>query len=157
LAVASHWAWQQLEPGLPLRLPRASASAVALAALAFAVVPSVLGEIGAARHAEDAIRRPRWRSMLRPLLLAGIGTGLVLVLVAGLLLAGPAWRQLDMDSRVSTAGAWAGEQWADLEARTGEFMDQLILRYYDRRAPAQPTAVPTAGPATLPTSGSQLP
>jgi hypothetical protein len=157
LAAASHWAWQQLEPGFGLSLSGPSLTSLVLTALAFAVVPSVLGEIGAARHAEDAIRRPRWRSMLRPLLLAGAGTGFVLVLVAVLLLAGPMWRQFDMEARMSTAGAWAGERWADLEERTEGLMDQLILRYYDRRAPAQPTAVPTAGPATPPTSGSQLP
>ena len=82
---------------------------------------------------------------MRPLLLAGAGIGLVLVLVAGLLLAGPAWQQLDMDSRVSTAETWTVEQWTGLEEGAGEFMDQLFLRYYDRRAPAQPTSAPHAG------------
>jgi hypothetical protein len=157
LALVSHWAWRQFEPALGMSLSGTGLASIVLSALALAIVPSALGEIGAARHAEEPIRRPVGRTLLRSLLLVGIGIGLVLILVTGLLLVGPVWQQLDMDSKVSTAGTWAGEQWMGLEESAGEWIDGVFVRYYDRRATPRPTATPTAGPAASPTPGSTAP
>jgi hypothetical protein len=96
-------------------------------------VPAVIGEIGAAREAEEAAIRPRGRSLLRPILLGLAGVALVLLLAAGLIFLGPVWQRMSQDGTLSSAQQLAVERWTQWEASFNAFIDGLIIRYYDNR------------------------
>jgi hypothetical protein len=93
----------------------------------------VIGEIGVAREADEAPIRPRARSLLRPILLGLAGIALVLLLAAGLIFLGPVWQGMNQDGTLASAQEVAVERWTQWEASFNEFIDGLIIRYYDNR------------------------
>lgn len=157
LAGAGYWSFGQLDPDLSTSILDSTGVSVILFALALAILPAVLGEIRSARPAKTIpVRSARWR-LLRPLLLAAIGIALALALVAGVQVIGPAWQQFEVKGTLSTAQQWAGDRWAQLEVGVNDFVDQLYIRYYDRRAPVQATPTPTPAPTASPTTESGMP
>jgi len=148
LATTALWCWRQLHADPGMSMVHTSRVSTVLLALAFAIVPAARDEIGRARSAKGAAVSLPGRSLLRPLLLAAIGIALMFVLVAGSRVIGPVWQQFDVDGAVASAQGWAGDQWIRLESGLNGFMDQLYVRYYDRRAPVQATPAPTALPTT---------
>ena len=157
LAGAGYWSFGQLDPDLSTSILDSTGVSVILFALALAILPAVLGEIRSARPAKTtAVRSARWR-LLRPLALAAIGIALALALVAGAHVIGPAWQQFEVKGTLSTAQQWARDQWAQLEIGVNDFIDQLTIRYYDRRAPVQATPTPTPAPTASPTTESGMP
>lgn len=152
LAVAGYWAWGRLAPGPGTGSSGPRAISIVLLPPALAILPAVVGEIGSARQVRDTAARAPERSWLRPLLLAALGVALVLVLVAGALAVGPVWDQASADGTLSSAEGWAVEQWTRLEAGVDDLADQLVLRYYDRRAPPRvtPVLIPAVNPSPAP-------
>jgi hypothetical protein len=157
LAGAGYWSFGQLDPDLSTSILDSTGVSVILFALALAILPAVLGEIRSARPAKTtAVRSARWR-LLRPLLLAAIGIALALALVAGAQVIGPAWQQFEVKGTLSTVQQWARDQWAQLEVGVNDFVDQLYIRYYDRRAPVQATPTPELVSTPSPTAESGPP
>jgi hypothetical protein len=142
LAGAGHWCWRRLGTDLGTSILDSTGVSVILFALALAILPAALSEIRSARPAKTIpVRSARWR-LLRPLLLAAIAIALALALVAGAHVIGPAWQRFEVKGTLSTAQQWARDQWAQLGVGVDDFVDQLYIRYYDRRAPVDLTPTP---------------
>ena len=146
LAVVGYWALGHLDAdqgstGLPFTM-----GTLILFASSLAIVPAVLGDIRSAPDSAGAQALASRRFLLRPALVGVIGVVLALSLVVGVRALGPAWQTVEVDGAMSTAREWLGEQFTRLETGFDDAIDQFHLRYDDRRAPAQPTAVPTPTP-----------
>jgi hypothetical protein len=155
LAVAGYWALGHLAAGQgSARLPFTTIS-LTLIAWSLAIVPAVLGDLRSAPDSEDARALASWRFLLRPALVGVVGVVLALSLVVGVQALGPSWQAAGVDDVVSTARDWLGEQFTGVETGLNGVIDEYYLRYYDRRAPAQPTLVPT--PTSSSGAGRELP
>ena len=146
LAVAGYWALGPLDADQgPTELPFTMGTLI-LIAWSLAIVPAVLGDVRSAPDSEGAQALASKRLLLRPALVGVIGVVLALSLVVGVQALGPVWQTAGVDGAISTAREWLGEQFTRLETGFDDAIDQFYLRYYDRRAPAQPPAVPTPTP-----------
>ncbi|MFC2029560.1 hypothetical protein ACFLWA_02390 [Chloroflexota bacterium] len=148
LVVAGYWALGRLAPdegptGLSFTM-----GLVLLLAWSLAIVPAVLGETKSVPDLQSAQALVSSRLLLRPALVGVMGVVLALSLVVGVQALGPAWQAVDVGGAMSTAQGWLGERCAGLETGFNDTIDQFTLRYYDRRAPAQPTAIPVPEPVT---------
>ncbi len=110
-------------------------------AVALGIVPATVGEIASGEDPADEelsdVRRLR-----RPLRVAVASVALALVLTAGASLAGPALQRIDADATRVALSDWGAQQWERFEARIDTLWHGFQLRYYDRRAPLEPTAQP---------------
>jgi hypothetical protein len=147
LAAAAHEGWRWAGPALVPGVAPAGSGGVLLLAAALAIVPATLGEAGAGHRARNSHGGLGGRSALRPLLLAAAGVALVLLVVAGAFLVGPTMERLEAGGQIDAAQAWVMARWTWLETRVAEAMDQLLIRYHDRRAPLAPVPGPTPSPA----------
>ncbi len=119
----------------------------AVTGCALAVFPAVLGEIITARRLASPVVAYRPRPWGRAVAVSAV-IGLVLV---GTLLApralGPEIVRLEKQGAFKDAGARLGYAWDRANNGMNDLIDRLMLRAYDRRAPAAPTptlAVPTS-------------
>jgi len=151
LAAAAHWSWQRLGPGPAAGIAAPGLGAVVLSALALAILPSTWAEIRSGQRwnvPQAAQAAPgRRRHVSRRVVLGALGVMLILVVVVGLPLLGRAWQQGDVDEVMSSARPWAVDHWTQLETQIGEWVDGILLRSAERRAPVHPTTVPTPTPA----------
>jgi len=155
VAAAGHYAWRRFTLGTGAGLLPEAWRSVILLAVALAVVPAAAGEMRAGREQERIDQEVPGRPWTRQLLPVLVGCGLAAVLLVGGHLLGPLWQQADLEQPFSSAQAWIQERWAGVEATINDFIDQLYIRYYDRRAPLQatPSVEPGAVPATTPQPG----
>jgi len=105
---------------------------------ALAIVPSVWGA-----NSPCAVARP----LAGPLRLALAGLVLALVIGLGGRRLAPALAALDLSGVLAAVGEWGGRGVTALETRLNDFVDGLYLDYYDRRAPEEPTPLPTSATA----------
>jgi hypothetical protein len=143
------WSWQQPYSGLDIQFSPTTRAVASLLALAFSIVPAVLSEIWSARPAPDnTVDVAAQQPTLRPVALVSFGIILGFVMMASARLVRPTWERLHTASPVTTVKEWVGEQWDRLEIGVNGVVDRLYIRYYDRRAPIEPTraASPTRQP-----------
>jgi hypothetical protein len=76
---------------------------------------------------------------------------LVIVLIGGGRALRPVWQRIDSQPVRQVAV----ELWDWFETQVGGVVDKLYIRYYDRRAPVQPT--PTEQPEGTPASQNMIP
>ena len=143
VAVAGLWASRQLSDPLGLALSRAPFGAAVLVALAAAMLPAAVREIQTGRRETIGPIGPSVQMQIRPLVVGVACATLMVLLVAGGRVAGFAWDEQGVRDRMVLARGRVGERWGLFEGDVNELLDRFLVRYYDRRAPAQPTpAVP---------------
>jgi hypothetical protein len=146
LALAGYWALGHLAGDRgPTELPFTMGTLI-LVAWSLAIVPAVLGDVRSAPDSKGARALVSKRLLLRPALVGVMGVVLALSLVVGVQALGPVWQAAGVDDAMSTAREWLGRQATGLETGFDDTIDRFYLHYYDRRAPAQPMAVPTPTP-----------
>ena len=147
LALAIFLSWQQLNSNLGINNPGISPTSVVLFALALAIIPASIGETKSARSIGDTGNASARRSILRPVLFVIIGIALGFVLMAGGRTIGPAWQQVDASNTTASVEQWIGDRWSGLGTSVNNIIDGVYLRYYDRRAPVEPTPEASRTPA----------
>lgn len=145
---AASLAYWQMRAGDSVRLTGPTLISAGLYGLAAAIVPAVFSEaIAAKRTAEQgAVKSPRRRKRLIVLSIALVL--LLLVILLGPYIADRTWQRFDVQGVLAVAQGWVEDGWQRLNNAVNDLLDWLYLRYYDRRAPSQPT------PTALPTSVS---
>ncbi len=131
-AVIAVWGWSH-EGGLPL-------VAAALGGLAAAVVPATIGELQAARALDNPALLTGRRQALSSLVRTAAGVLMVLAILAAPRLVVPTVETLRQNETVQTTQHYVAGNWQRLSDAVGGIVDQLYLRYYDRRAPAEPAS-----------------
>jgi hypothetical protein len=114
----------------------------ALCGVAAAVLPSTIGEIQMAR----AMRNPALQTKRRRAYFSVV-RWVAAVYLLGALLSGPrllvpALADPQVHGTLKGAETWGVSTWERLGVGADTLVDQLYLRYYDRRAPEEPTATP---------------
>ena len=149
LAATFYWldAWQRAGRALAyvLRTPALPW------ALCLAILPATVYEIGVCRQAsKEATARDGRRRNVQRLAAFLIGVLVLAGLVVELPAASSAWQAFCRSQSLSGAQGKAGAAWERLDASANALRDQLLLRYYDRRAPeASPQPPPrAAAPST---------
>jgi len=148
LAVATLWYWS-LRSGTALSGLGPRFVQVALYGVAAAIVPAVLTEAVAGRR-RDGRRPVERRRLVGRLALLVIAVAVLLALLTfGPRVVGPAWQRLEAQGISATGQRWIEDGWEQLNTTMDELLDWFYLRYYDRRAPSQPT--PSASPTSVST------
>lgn len=103
-------------------------------AMGLAAFPATVGEIQSSRAASEEASANLSRYARRPAALMGIGLLLLVLSVGGVRIFGTAQSVYQTSGIAERAETWFAEHWAALDENLGNLMDQLYLRYYDRRA-----------------------
>jgi hypothetical protein len=157
MAGAALWLWQRLHIELGLRAVPVWGS-ILIGAFALAVLPGIVGELWLTRGARDPSSVSRRMPVLRPGLMIAGAVVVCALLVTGVRFAAPVLQKYDAKTTLVPAQEWTRDQMSRLETMLNHAIDQVYLRMYDRRAPAQPTPAaspqptPAASPKPEPTS-----
>ncbi len=127
-------AWRVAYPHGHLPFYAASRVAIWLPALALSIFPAALGELWSFRSTRGSTILPRQQPLLRPGLLVLIAAILGIALVLGIRFIGPAWNRVDFERTVRSAQSIIDEQWVQFEGSMNGLVDDLTIRFYDRRA-----------------------
>ncbi|MCC7352943.1 MAG: hypothetical protein IT330_04230 [Anaerolineae bacterium] len=142
------WSWQQPYSGIDVQFSQRTRAVASLLALAFSIVPAALSEIWSARPAPDnTVDVAAQQPTLRPVALVSLGIILGFVMMASAHVVRPTWEHVSTSGPITTVKEWVGEQWERLGIGVNGVVDRIYIRYYDRRAPIQPTR--TATPTRL--------
>ena len=139
VALLAVWGW-----GRSLGIDGGSAFYVlaALCGVAAAALPSTIGEIQMAR----AMRNPALQTKRRRAYFSVVrwvaAVYLLVALLAGPRVLVPALAAPEVHGTLKEAESWGVSTWERLGVGADTLVDQLYLRYYDRRAPGEPTATP---------------
>ena len=146
------WGWGR---SLGVDVTRSFYLVAALCGLAAAVLPSTIGEIQSSR----ALRNPGLLSGRRRAIGSAVrGAAGVLLLLA--LLAAPRFLIPAIGSPQAREALQAAEGWGvtgmeRMSAAIDDLFNQYTLRYYDRRAPAEPAAAPASPETPIPVAGGK--
>jgi hypothetical protein len=150
LVTVTLWSWQQPYSGLEIEFSQTTRAIASLLALAFSIVPAVLSEIWSARPKPDnAVDVAAQQPTLRPVALVSFGIILGFFMMASVRVVRPTWEQIHTTSTATTVGEWMEERWNSLEVGVNGFIDRVYIRYYDRRAPVQPTTTIAPTPTAI--------
>ena len=144
VALLAVWGW-----GRSLGIDGGSAFYVlaALCGVAAAALPSTIGEIQMAR----AMRNPALQTKRRQAYFSVVrwvaAVYLLVALLAGPRVLVPALAAPQVHGTLKEAESWGVSTWERLGVGADTLVDQLYLRYYDRRVPAEPAAAPPESPA----------
>lgn len=132
-----------------LSIPDRVRMSIILVGVALAVLPATVGEIWSARPGEDASDASSARRTSRRALWGVIGVALVFVMLASMRLVGPLVDRHGLDTKAVSIQQWARVRWTAFEGGLNDFVDQLYVRYYDRRAGTRATPTPSqpSGPS----------
>jgi hypothetical protein len=144
VAVAGLWASRQLSGQLGLAVSGTTFEGAVFIALAAAMLPAAIREIQIGRREAGGPIGSSVQTHLRPLVVGVVCATLMVLLVAGGRVIGPVWGEQDVRGQVVSARGWIGERWGRLEGGVNDFLDQLFIQRYDRRAPPRPTPTPPA-------------
>ncbi|MFW6115762.1 MAG: hypothetical protein ACOC7Y_01740 [Chloroflexota bacterium] len=136
VGVACLWCWGQLRPGGAGPLPRTVFRAFLAVPMALSILPATVGEIRSGPEMRDtSLRAIRW-SFLRPFVLPLIAGLLALGVALGAPRLRPALERFNVPAAAASVGTWTEDRLLQLGERLDGAVDELYLRYYDRRAPA---------------------
>jgi len=152
VASAGLWFSRQLKDLFGLALSSPPFPAAVLVALAAAMLPAAVREIQTGRREREGPISPSVRMQMHPLVAGVACAALMVLLTAGGRVLEPVWDQYDAHEYSLSSRGWVGQRWGQFEGGVNELLDQLLLRYYDRRAPAEPTPTMPAlsGPPAAP-------
>lgn len=136
LALAAVLSWRWFQPDLGVPTGGSGGSGLLLLALAGAIL---LGTLENIRRSHLARRNflPEPRPLRRQVLAVVVGMMAVILLVAGLNGVTSLWKAYNLDDAVGSVEAKAKVQLDRWEASLNRVTDQVLLRYYDRRAPSR--------------------
>ncbi len=126
--------WHTAYPNGHVPFYAPSRAALWFAALALSIFPAALGELWSFHSTRGRTVLLRQQPLLRPGLLILIAGVLALLLVAGIRLVGPTIEQVDVERALQTSERFVDEQWLRFEGSMNRLVDDLTLRFYDRRA-----------------------
>ncbi|MFW6136367.1 MAG: hypothetical protein ACOC7N_06060, partial [Chloroflexota bacterium] len=133
VGAACLWGWRQLLPSGAL--PGTAFRSLLVIPMALAVVPATVGEIRSGPEMRDtSLRAIRW-SFWRPLLLPLAAIVLALAVAVGAPQLRPALQRLNVPEVASSVGEWTEARLVQVGERLDEVIDELYMRYYERRAP----------------------
>ena len=135
LAAVAMWVLRWSYPPIGDVLPDAVRLIAILVAPAFAVLPSVVGEIQAAKAEAGIIVDREGRPRRRPLVALTVVVALLFVLALSVRIFRPAIESVAVESNTATAQEWTQTNWARIETGLNDLIDRIIIRLYDRRAP----------------------
>ena len=139
VAGAGLWFSKQLSDQFGLALSSPPLSAAILSALAAAMLPAAVHEIQTGRREREGPIDSSVRMQLRPLVAGFACAALMVLLVAGGRVLEPVLDPLDVQDSALLSGGWVSQQWEQFEGSVNGLLDQLLIRYYDTRAPSAPT------------------
>jgi hypothetical protein len=139
IAWAGLLSWRHFQPWAPIA--QSTRQTVLLSALACAILPGVLYETWWMRSRKDSGVDSVGQSLLRPMVAAAIGIALALLVAASAPGLSLILRQFHRSDLVASVQGWAADGATRVGTGVDDAMDDLYLRYYDRRAPVQATPV----------------
>lgn len=151
LILALSWVAGGFYAGAGASMPETVRASVTFFAVALAIVPATVGGISSARSRQDGRDRSANPRMLRRTILGIVKVGLAVAMLVGVRLVGSALERYDdeVNRTLTSVCERAGDRWAKWEGILSGYMDQLYVRYHDRRAPVRSTPASTTSTEVL--------
>jgi hypothetical protein len=126
--------WRVAYPGGHVPFYAPSRAALWFSALALSIFPAALGEMWSFHATRGRTVRLSQQPLLRAGLLVLIAGILAVILLVGIRLVGPTIERVDVDRALQTTESFVDEQWVRFEGSMNRLVDDLTIRFYDRRA-----------------------
>jgi hypothetical protein len=152
VAALATWGWGR---SLGVDVTRAFYLVAALCGLAAAVLPSTIGEIQSSRALRNPVLLTGRRQAISSAVRGAAGVFLLLVLLSAPRFLVPAIGSPQAREALQTAQGWGMTGLERMSATIDDLFNQFTLRYYDRRAPAEPAAAPASPETPLPVAGGK--
>jgi hypothetical protein len=126
--------WRVAYPGGHVPFYAPGRAALWFVALALSIFPAALGEMWSFHTTRGRTVRLSQQPLLRAGLLVLIAGILAVILIVGIRLVGPTIERIDVDRALQTTESFVDEQWVRFEGSMNRLVDDLTIRFYDRRA-----------------------
>jgi hypothetical protein len=154
VALLATWGWGR---SLGVDVTRSFYLVAALCGLAAAVLPATIGEIQTARALRNPALLTEGRRAIGSAVRGVAGVLLLLVLLSAPRFVIPAIGSPQAHEALQTAQGWGVTGMERMSAAIDDLFNQFTLRYYDRRAPAEPEAAPASIETPVPVAGGKGP
>ena len=154
VAALATWGWGR---SLGVDVTRSFYLVAALCGLAAAVLPSTIGEIQTSRALRNPTLLTGRRRAIGSAVRGAAGVLLLLALLAAPRFLLPAIGSPQAREALQTAQGWGVTGLERMSVAIDDLFNQFTLRYYDRRAPAEPGAAPVSIETSVPVAGGKGP
>lgn len=152
IAALATWGWGR---SLGVDVTRSFYLVAALCGLAAAALPSTIGEIQSSRSLRNPILLTGGGRAIGSAIRGAAGILLLLVMLSAPRFLIPAIGSPQAHEALQTAQGWGATGLERMSATIDDLFNQFTLRYYDRRAPAEPAAAPASPETPLPVAGGK--